>query len=356
MLKRILTGSLVCVLAAGLCISAMAATPVSPENLEKLLTAPDSTVIATINGANVTKGQLAEKLWLWDSARVLNDLLVEQYIRTAAKSAKVYITQKEVDKKVADTAKQMGATSAKDLMARFGLTKDRLYSGIKLNLLAEKVVRAGIKVTPTQLSQYVKASHILVKFADPKAEPDVAKREAAAKTKIDEIAAKLKGGADFAAMAKENSDDISNKMQGGDLGWFTRGRMVGEFENAAFSLKPGVVSEPVKTNFGYHLIKVMKTGPQATGTDRTKLVKELTDTKMNTDMQAFFTKATEAAKKANKLMLPPPPPPKMPEMRMPQPPPSDEEGMEPAPPTSMVGEEAPPAPATNEAPPPPPGQ
>jgi peptidyl-prolyl cis-trans isomerase C len=65
----------------------------------------------------------------------------------------------------------------------------------------------------------------------------------------------INAGKDFAELAKANSNCPSGK-QGGDLGFFSRGRMVKEFEDAAFSMEVGQVSEPVKTQFGYHLIKV----------------------------------------------------------------------------------------------------
>jgi parvulin-like peptidyl-prolyl isomerase len=76
------------------------------------------------------------------------------------------------------------------------------------------------------------------------------------KAKAEEVLAKLRAGGDFAALARENSVDTSNKDNGGDLGWFGRGMMVKPFEDAAFALKPGELSGLVETQFGYHIIKL----------------------------------------------------------------------------------------------------
>jgi len=130
-----------------------------------------------------------------------------------------------------------------------------------------KEIEKKINVTDAEVKAYfeknkaefsepesVKASHILVKVpqdADEKAWKD-------AEAKIKDIKKKLDGGADFAKLAQEMSDDPGSKAKGGDLGFFSKGRMVPEFEAAAFALKPGEVSQPVKTPFGYHLIKVVE--------------------------------------------------------------------------------------------------
>ena len=100
--------------------------------------------------------------------------------------------------------------------------------------------------------EQVQASHILIKV-DSKAD-DAQKSEA--RNKIEEIQKRLQKGEDFAALAKEFSQCPSN-AKGGDLGYFRRGQMVPPFEQAAFGLKPGTISDIVETNFGYHLIKVI---------------------------------------------------------------------------------------------------
>ena len=80
--------------------------------------------------------------------------------------------------------------------------------------------------------------------------------KAAAKTKAEGILKDLKAGKDFAAAAKENSQDPGSAVNGGDLGFFEQGQMVPPFEQAAFALKPGQMSEIVETQFGFHIIKV----------------------------------------------------------------------------------------------------
>src|SRR5262249_48711770 len=84
---------------------------------------------------------------------------------------------------------------------------------------------------------------------------------AAARAKADSILLELRRGADFATAAKRFSRDPGSKDQGGSLNWFRRGVMVPEFERVAFSLKPGIVSDPVESPFGFHLIQVERAQP-----------------------------------------------------------------------------------------------
>ena len=102
------------------------------------------------------------------------------------------------------------------------------------------------------------ARHILIAL-DPKAD---AQTEAQAKAKIEAIRKRLVGGEDFAEVAKEVSEDPGSAPQGGDLGWFGRGLMDPAFEQAAFQLKKGEISAPVRSPFGYHLIQVTGIQPE----------------------------------------------------------------------------------------------
>ena len=106
--------------------------------------------------------------------------------------------------------------------------------------------------------ELMQASHILLKTEG--------KDEAAVKKQAEELLAKIKGGADFAALAKSVSEDTGSAPSGGDVGSFPREKMVKEFSDAAFALKPGEISGLVKSQFGYHIIKGGEKKPATTNT------------------------------------------------------------------------------------------
>jgi len=163
----------------------------------------------------------------------------------------------------------------KKLIAESGLTEAELQSDIERGHVINKLIDnqiAALVVIPDQeirtfydthpnsfkKPEQVRASHILIKV-DSKGEPSVKDEK---KAKLQKIQKRLKGGEDFVVLAKEFSECPSN-VKGGDLGYFGRGNMVKPFEDAAFALKTGEVSDIVETQFGYHLIKVVDKKPES---------------------------------------------------------------------------------------------
>jgi parvulin-like peptidyl-prolyl isomerase len=107
--------------------------------------------------------------------------------------------------------------------------------------------------------EQVQAQHILIRL-DPNASDE---EKSKARKTIDEIAVKLKAGESFANLAQQYSEDPGSNSKGGNLGYFGRGQMVKEFEDACFAIKPGETSPPVQTSFGWHLIHVLdRKGPE----------------------------------------------------------------------------------------------
>jgi len=277
--------------------------------LNKFWAAPDSTVVGTVDGATVTKGELLKSMWFQPGnapSRELTNLLNQKMIEQAAKKAGVTLTPAEQKAKEEEAVQKTGLQSVDQILSQFGLTREKFTEAIRISALAEKMAMKQLSVTDADYAEYIKARHILVRFSD--TEKDQAKKEADAKKKIDEIAAKVKAGEDFAKLADEYSEDPGNvrdgKKQGGDLGWFSRGRMVQEFENAAFALKVGQVSEPVKTFYGYHIIKLEAIGKDASAAQKAELKSEIIKKKLPMAMQTWFAQLQSSAKINNMLAEP----------------------------------------------------
>jgi peptidyl-prolyl cis-trans isomerase C len=137
-------------------------------------------------------------------------------------------------------------------------------------LISEADIKAEYEAMKGKASneEEVRARHILVDTED----------------KAKELQAKLKDGADFEKLAKDNSKDPGSKTQGGDLGYFTKGKMVPEFSDAAFELKEGAISNPVKTGFGWHIIKLedrRKVQPPKFEEAREEIKSKLVEKKLN---------------------------------------------------------------------------
>ena len=121
---------------------------------------------------------------------------------------------------------------------------------------AEVQANYNSSIAQYQTPEQVRASHILLNTAG--------KDEAAVRTQAEGLLQQIRAGADFAELARKFSEDEGSKVNGGDLDYFTRGRMVPEFETAAFALETGQVSEIVRSQFGFHIIKVVDKKPAVT--------------------------------------------------------------------------------------------
>jgi peptidyl-prolyl cis-trans isomerase C len=126
--------------------------------------------------------------------------------------------------------------------------------------------------------EQAKASHILVRFQGSQAPARAGRKdltEAEALAKIQALRQRIEGGEDFAKVATEESDDTGSGAKGGDLGTIGHGQTVPAFEQAAFALKPGELSQPVKTQFGYHLIKLISIDAKTFDSVRPDLERQL---------------------------------------------------------------------------------
>ena len=192
--------------------------------------------IVTSKAGDITKDEFYEQMKTQAGKQVLNNMVMEKVL---IKNYKV--EDKEVDKKFDEMKKQYG-DQFDTLLKQQGIKEETLKTGVRAQLAQEKAIEKTItdKELKDNYKPEIKASHILVKD------------EATAK----KVKEELGQGKSFEELAKQYSEDTPSKEKGGDLGFFEHGKMVKEFEDAAYKLKKDEVSEPVKTQFGYHIIKV----------------------------------------------------------------------------------------------------
>jgi peptidyl-prolyl cis-trans isomerase C len=209
--------------------------------------------------------------------KALDELVTYTVLSQETRARKVNVTDADVDGSIQQMRSQFPSEDAfkKALEAR-GMSLDKLKADTRIDISINKMVEAEVSTQPppsdAQIRDFydknpdkfkqdetVRASHILFKVDE--------NADAATKKKaMDEAQSVLKqarGGADFAELAKKHTA-YGSAQQGGDLNFFTKGEMVPPFDQAAFAMKPGEISDVVTTQFGYHIIKVTDRRPAST--------------------------------------------------------------------------------------------
>lgn len=211
-------------------------------------------VVAWVNGEPITRDELYEAMLDILGEEVLNDLILIKLVRQTAAKEGVAVDPAEVAEEIAALEARLGGPDQLELaLAQSNMTRAELEEQVGLNLLVVALVSPQVEVTEDEIRSYfdenrdqfgrpeqVRARHILVESQE----------------LAQELRERLLAGEDFAALAQEHSIDRGSAVRGGDLGWFGRGVMVDVFEEAAFALEPGQLSEPVESMFGYHIILV----------------------------------------------------------------------------------------------------
>jgi peptidyl-prolyl cis-trans isomerase C len=297
--------------------------------------------VATVNGEKITKVQLDEA---FDKAvqmtgvkaadltaeqkmegyrQILDELITEKLVSKA--SAGITVPQSEIDAQIAKIRAQFPTEEdfSKQL-AHVGQTPEQLSETIKKMLQQqqwlESQISGKVEVTDEEAKKFyeankaefeqpetVKASHILFRVNKEDPEDVVNKKLEEAKT----AESRAKKGEDFMALAKELSEEPGAKDSGGDLGFFPKDRMVPEFAEVAFSQQVGDVSTPVRTQFGWHVIKV--TDKKAAGTlpydeVKTQLIAYLKAKKQEEAAQSLLKSLRNSAQIESTLPTPTPEP------------------------------------------------
>lgn len=217
---------------------------------------------------------------------VLDQMINTELLAQNAEKEGIKVTDKEIQSSYNDLKTYVNSDeqikkSAEDL----GISDDFLKEQAKLSLLIQKSQEkfySEEKVSDSEMKKYydehideykkdeVEASHILIKTTDDQNKPLPEAEQKKAKEKAEKVLKEVKAGGDFAELAKKYSQDPGSAANGGALGAFGKGMMVKEFEDAAFGMEPGQVSNLVKTDFGYHIIKVTDRIKETTSFDEAK--------------------------------------------------------------------------------------
>jgi peptidyl-prolyl cis-trans isomerase C len=242
-------------------------------------------VLARVNGEAVNKAEFDRAVGALEARNggpvpaeqrdrilreVLDQIVSYKLLIQESRTRKIAATDAEVDERIKEIQKQFPSEDAfKQMLTSRKTTLDQVRSDIRQDITVQKLITNEIAdkvaVKPEQVTDFyaknpdqfnqperVRASHILIMV--PKGADAAAKT--AAQTKAADILKEVKAGKDFAALATEHSQDPGSAKNGGDLGFFQQGQMVGPFNDVAFKLAPGSVSDLVETEFGFHIIKV----------------------------------------------------------------------------------------------------
>jgi len=259
--------------------------PVSAPPAVKPVPAQLPEIIARVNGTPLDRAELERAVRSLEGQaggpvpaakrdeiyrQLVDQLIALKLLSQECVARKIVIPDAEVESRVAEVKKPFPNEQAfSAALAERQMTLDKLKSEIRQQLQAMKVVETDIKptvaVTDADVTDFyvknpdkfqepeaVRASHIMIRTPDvtDEAQKKKAKAEATA------VLAEIKKGGDFAALAKQHSQDAGSAANGGDLGFVPRGQTSPVFEQAAFALKPGQMSGVVESPFGYHIIKV----------------------------------------------------------------------------------------------------
>ena len=222
-------------------------------------------VLATSDAGDITADDVLNQIGTNQVANqtfqlVLDKVLTDKYSEE--------LNMDELNEQIDAEIEQYGGEENFSMMlqqSQPGMTVDTYKQQRVSNALNDLYFADYFEITDEEAFDSVrKSSHILVSFAEEgaeesaagaegeEAEPAMTKEEA--KAQADDLKAQLDDGADFGELATEHSDDTGSAQQNGELGYVSEGQMVEEFETALFELEPGQISEPVESQFGYHII------------------------------------------------------------------------------------------------------
>ncbi len=251
------------------------------------------------NGQDFSTGE-GKKVLKEIREKVLEAMINDQLILQQVEKDNITLSEEEFEQAISDLEQYHGGKDALDkYLEQQGLNRSSFEKLVKEQLVISQFkekLTSDIKVTDEEVKKFYEDNKTMFELPAPeiRASHILVDTENEAK----KILAEIKAGADFAALAKDYSKDPGSKELGGDLGYFSKGKMDPEFEKAAFALKPGEISDVVKTTFGYHIIKVTGERTSLSFDDAKDYIKSNLE---NTKKEEEFNKYLDEWKKQSKI-------------------------------------------------------
>ena len=226
-------------------------------------------------------------------------LVQREQFEQEAESLDVEVTEKQIDARLEQILKQYFGGDQKKYEKQLkeqGLTEKQVRNDIRAQIVSEKIfeqVTREVKVTEAQIEQYYAKNK--AQYSQPESR-DVRHILVKTKKQADDLYAQLQGGADFAALAKQFSEDTGSKANGGKL-TITKGQTVAPFDATAFLLAKNAISRPVKTEFGYHIIQPLSETKPAKVTPLKDVKESIRQQLQQTEKNESMTKWVEELKK-----------------------------------------------------------
>lgn len=264
--------------------------------------ASDNGPVATVNDVEITKDKLYNELVKAGGEQTLDGMISEELMKQEVAKANIKVTDADIKKQIGYLEEQYGSKEGLDqALQQSNMTQEDLNKMVVTQLELKKLLGSKIKVTDDEIKQFFEQNK--ESFNKPE-QVRVSDITVATQAEADELLKQLKGGSDFATLAKEKSTDTATKANGGDMGFISKGQAEAAVEEAAFKLKKDELSGVIKSEEGFKILKLTdrKEATTATLEDRKDQIRDILESQQAAQLQPTWLEETKAkAKIVNNL-------------------------------------------------------
>jgi len=213
--------------------------------------------VASVNGEDISKEELYQAMLEGNGRDILDQLILERLVLQEGNKLGIVVSEADIDAELGRVVEESFRGDMEQFrlaLLEYGITEEHVRERIKIERILETIAEGRLEITEETEKEYFAANQDT--FGTPE-QVEARHMLLTTREEAEAMLLRLDGGADFAELAKEYSQDPASAAQGGALGFFAQGKMVPEFDEAAFKLAPGQRSGIVETSFGFHIIEVL---------------------------------------------------------------------------------------------------